>query len=124
MICTCVLVYRYKKYFKVKIICRYIFLRFWLIAPFASTNFCDLHKKMVQGRPVVMFYSTIVLLANDCGYKTLCFWANLQKYLTLVPAKKNSHLKVIAFQCVTDRHTYIHYIETQAEIHARFNASC
>ena len=37
-----------------------------------------------------MFYTTIVHIANDCGYKILRFW---QKYQTLVPAK-NSHLKV------------------------------
>ena len=53
-----------------------------------------LYEEMVQGRQIVMFYSTIVLLANDCGYKGLQFWANPQKYQTLVPAK-NSHLKVL-----------------------------
>jgi hypothetical protein len=46
------------------------------------TKFCDSYAKMVQGRWILMFY-TIVLIANDCGYK----------YQTLVPAK-NSHLKV------------------------------
>ena len=40
-----------------------------------------------------MFYPIIVHIANDCGYKILCFWTNLRKYQTLVPAK-NSHLKV------------------------------
>ncbi len=35
----------------------------------------------------------MVLIANDCGYKIFHFWANPQKYQTLVPAK-NSHLKV------------------------------
>jgi hypothetical protein len=34
----------------VTIICRYIFLRFWLRARFASTKFCDLYAEMVQGR--------------------------------------------------------------------------
>ena len=75
------------------IICRYIFLRFWLETPFASTKFCDLNAEMVQGRQILMFYTTIVHIANDCGYKILHFWANPQEYQTLVPAK-NSHLKV------------------------------
>jgi hypothetical protein len=48
---------------------------------------------MVQGRYILMFYSTIVSIANVSGYKILRFWANPQKYQTLVPAK-NSHLKV------------------------------
>ena len=80
-------------YLKVTIICRYIFLRFGLETPFASTKFCDLNAEMVQGRQILMFYTTIVHIANDCGYKILRFWANPQKYQTLVPAK-NSHLKV------------------------------
>ncbi len=42
-----------------------------------------------------MFYTAMVHIANDCGYKILRFWANPQKYQTLVPAK-NSHLKVAA----------------------------
>ncbi len=29
----------------------------------------------------------MVLIANDCGHKILRFWANPQKYQTLVPAK-------------------------------------
>ncbi len=48
---------------------------------------------MVQGRQILMFYTTMVLIANDCGYKILHFWVNLQK---LVPAK-NSHLKVPSY---------------------------
>ncbi len=71
----------------------YIFLRFWLKTHFASTKFCDLYAKTVQGRQILMFYTTIVLIANDCGYEILRFWANAQKYQTLVPAK-SSHLKV------------------------------
>jgi hypothetical protein len=77
----------------VTIICRYIFLRFRLKIHFASTKFCDLYVEMVQGRQILTFYTTMVLIANDCGYKILRFWANPQKYQTLVPAK-NSHLKV------------------------------
>ena len=71
------------------------FLRFWLKTPFASTKFCDFYTEMVQGRQILMFYTTIVYIhvANDCGYKILRSWANLQKYQTLIPAK-NSHLKV------------------------------
>ena len=75
-------------YLKVTIICRYIFLRFWLETPFVSTKFCDLNVEMVQGRQILMFYTTIVHIANDCGYKILRFWANPQKYQTLVPTKK------------------------------------
>jgi hypothetical protein len=44
-------------YLKVIIICRYIFLRFWLKMRFASTKFCDLYMEMVQGRHILMFYS-------------------------------------------------------------------
>ncbi len=80
-------------YLKVTIICRYIFLRFWLRTHFASIKFCDLYAEMVQGRQILMFYTTRGLIANDCGYKILHFWANPQKYQTLVPAE-NSHLKV------------------------------
>ena len=87
-------------YLKVTIICRYIFLRFGLETPFASTKFCDLNAEMVQGRQILMFYTTIVHIANDCGYKILCFWANPQKYQTLVAAK-NSHLKVLLFKLFT-----------------------
>ncbi len=77
-------------YLKVTIICRYIFLRFWLKTYSVSTKFCDLYVEMVQGRQILMFYA---LIDNDCRYKILRFWANPQKYQTLVPAK-NSHLKV------------------------------
>jgi hypothetical protein len=45
-------------YLRVTIICRYIFLRFWLKMRFASTKFCDLYTGMVQGRHILMFYST------------------------------------------------------------------
>ena len=48
---------------------------------------------MVQGRQILIFYTIIVHIANDCRYKILRFWANPQKNQTLVPAK-NSHLKV------------------------------
>jgi hypothetical protein len=78
----------------VTIIYRNIFLRFWLKTHFASTKFCVLYAEMVQGRQILKFYTTMVHIANDCGYKILRFWANPQKYQTLVPAK-NSHLKVI-----------------------------
>jgi hypothetical protein len=44
-------------YLRVTIIYRYIFLRFWLETRFASTKFCDLYAKMVQGRHILMFYS-------------------------------------------------------------------
>jgi hypothetical protein len=45
----------------------------------------------------------MVLIANDCGYKILRFWANPQKYQTLVPTK-NSHLKVtMVFTCIFAR---------------------
>ena len=69
------------------------FFAIWLKTPFASTKFYDLYVEMVQDRQILMFYTTIVHIANDCGYKILRFWANPQKYQTLVPAK-NSHLKV------------------------------
>ena len=84
-------------YLKVTIICRYIFLQFWLETPFASTKFCDLNVEMVQGRQILIFYTTIVHIANDCGYNILRFWANPQKYQTLVPAK-NSHFKVNTYR--------------------------
>jgi hypothetical protein len=84
-------------YLKVTSICRYIFLRFWLKTQFASTKFCDLYVEMVQGLQILIFYTAMVLIANDCGYKFLRFWANPQKYQILVPAK-NSHLKVV--QCI------------------------
>ncbi len=80
-------------YLKVTIICRYIFLRFWLKTRFASTKFCDLYAEMVQGRQTLMFYTTVVHIDNVCGYKILRFGANPQKYQTLVPAKF-SHVKV------------------------------
>ena len=53
---------------------------------------------MVQGRQILMFYTNILhnIIADDCGHKILRFWANPQKYQTLVPAK-NSHLKVTNF---------------------------
>ena len=88
--------YRCSMYLKVTIICRYIFLRFWLKTPFASTKFCDLYAEMVQGRQILIFYTIIVHMANDCGYKILRFWANPQTYQTIVPAK-NSHLKVCVY---------------------------
>ena len=37
-------------------------------------------------------------IANDYRYKILYFWANPQKYQTLVPTK-NSHLKVVYYIC-------------------------
>ena len=77
-------------YLKVIIICRYIFLRFWLKGQFARTKFYDFCMDVVKGRQFLIFamYTT-----NVCGYKNLRFWANPQKYQTLIPAK-NSHLKV------------------------------
>jgi hypothetical protein len=42
---------------KVTIVCRYIFLRFWLKARFASTKFCCLYSEMVQGLHILVFYS-------------------------------------------------------------------
>ena len=83
-------------YLKVTIICRYIFLRFGLKTRFASTKFCDLYAEMVQGRQILMLYTTIVHRDNVCGYKILRFGGNPQKYQTLVPAKY-SHLKVTKF---------------------------
>ena len=47
---------------------------------------------MVQGRHFLMFGGTYI--ANVCEYKILHFWANPQKYQTLVPAK-NSHVKTL-----------------------------
>ena len=47
-------------YLKVTIICRYIFLWFWFKTRFASTKFCDLYTEMVQGRQILMFYTTKV----------------------------------------------------------------
>ena len=64
-----------------------------------STTFCELYAEMVQGQQILVFYPTIVHIANDCGYKILCFWANPQKYQTLVPTK-NSHLKVHVHTCI------------------------
>ena len=78
-------------YLKVIIICRYIFLRFWLKTRF---EFWNLYAEMVQGWQILMFYTTTVHVANVCRYKILRFWANLQKYQMLVPAKI-SHLKVL-----------------------------
>ena len=60
------------------------------------TTFCDLYVEMVQGQQILMFYSTIVHIAKDHGYKSLHFWANPQKYQTLVPAK-NGYLEVQEF---------------------------
>ena len=34
-----------------------------------------------------MFYTNVVHIANDCGYKILRYWANPQKCQTLAPAK-------------------------------------
>ena len=69
-------------------------MRFGLKISFASTKFCDLYTEMVQGRQILMFYTTIVHMDNSCGYKILRFWANPRKYQTLVPTKY-LHLKVI-----------------------------
>ena len=53
------IVYPHESYYlKVTIICRYIFLRFWLKTPFASTKFCDFYAELVQGRQILMFYTT------------------------------------------------------------------
>ena len=49
--------------------------------------------EMVQGQQILMFYTTTVNIANDCGYEILHFWANPQKYQTL-SSHRNSHLKV------------------------------
>ena len=57
-------------YLEVIIICRYIFLPFWLTACFVHTNFCDLYAKMVQGQQILC---SIVHTANVCEYKILCF---------------------------------------------------
>ena len=38
----------YTTYLKVTIVCRYIFLRFWLKTLFVSTKFYDLYAEMVQ----------------------------------------------------------------------------
>ena len=83
---------------KVTIICRYIFLWFWLKGQFACTKFCDLCADMVKGRQFLMFD---MYVTNVCEYKILRFLANPQKYQTLIPAK-NSHLKVSLywFSCV------------------------
>ena len=66
----------------------YIILRFWLKTPFANTKICDLYAEMVQGRQTLIFHTILVNIANDYGYKISRFWANQQKYQTLVPAKK------------------------------------
>ena len=78
---------------KVTIICRYIFLRFELKTRFVSTKFCNFYAEMVQGRQILMLCTTVLQIANVCGYKFLRFWANPQKYQILVPAKF-SYLKV------------------------------
>ena len=66
-------------YLKVTIVCKYIFLRFWLKTPFASAKFCDLYVDVVQGRQILMFLTTIVNIAiNVCEYKILRFGANPQ----------------------------------------------
>ena len=62
--------------YKVTIICRYC--DFGLKDIFASTRFCGSYLEMVQGRQILMFYTTIVyvymiMLADT---KFLCFWAN------------------------------------------------
>ncbi len=75
-------------YVKVKIICRYIFLRFWLRMRFASTK---LYAEMVQGQHIILMH--VGIIAHVSGYKILCFGANPPKYQTLIPAK-NSHHKV------------------------------
>ena len=45
-------------YLKVTIIYRCIFLRSWFKTCFVSTKFCDLYAEVVQGRQILMFYST------------------------------------------------------------------
>jgi hypothetical protein len=59
---------------------------------------------MVQGRQILTFYTTMVLIANDCGYKILRFWANPQKYQTLVPAK------IVTLRYIAAYAIYTHYI--------------
>ena len=51
-----------------RIICRYIFLKFWLKTQFMSTKFCDLFVKMVYYYTVSTNYSAYI-----SGYKILCF---------------------------------------------------
>ena len=53
-----------KSYLKVTIICRYIFLRFLVKTPFASTKFCNSYAEMVQGRQILMLYTIIVHIAQ------------------------------------------------------------
>ena len=55
------------------------------------TKFCDSCVEVVKGRQFLMLDN--VCVASVCGYKILHFWANPQKYQTLLSAK-NSHLKV------------------------------
>jgi hypothetical protein len=54
---------------------------------YARDEILSIYMEMVQGRQILMFYTTMVLIANDCGYKILRFGANPQKYQMLVPAK-------------------------------------
>ena len=80
---------------------------FSVILAWNTFCFCHLYMVMLQGRQILMFYTTIVHLANDCGYKILHIGANPQKYQTLVPAK-TSHLKQYA---CTDTTTKQHAIK-------------
>ena len=51
--CSVYVLFMKTGYLKVTIIRRYIFLRFWLKTPFASTKFCDLYTEMVQGQQIL-----------------------------------------------------------------------
>ena len=65
--------------------------------------------EMVQGRHF------LVSIANVCEYKILRFWANPQKYQTLVPAN-NSHLKILCVLSFISVPTHITCIYTHVSI--------
>ena len=55
----------------------------------------NLYAEMVQDQQILIFYTTIVHhVADDYGYIILRFWANPQKYQTLVPQKVDLPLSV------------------------------
>ena len=68
--------------------------------------------EMVQDRQILIVHTIIVHIANDYGYKNLHFWANPQKYQTLVPAK-NNHLKVN----MHTQYTHTHNIHKHTHAH-------
>ena len=59
-------------------------------------------RKWYRVDKILMFNTTIVHIANDCGYKILCFLANIRRNIEHLYSQKNSHLiaSLLDFMCL------------------------